>query len=205
MVLAIVCWPAGIVAAHRARRRARQAGGADGGLATAAMAVAYGLAVVTAVLVAVHVSGHRTTATGSQAPAAPAPTGQGLADSASRRVAQTDLSTALAEARSLYAEDGAFPDTASFAAALASSEPDLHFTAGPATASGSISIEVTSSSELYLAATATRTSTCWLVRDAEGGAVHGVSYSAYPVGSSACSAAAGPGISSGDWHGTFPG
>jgi hypothetical protein len=54
IVLAVICWPAGIVLGHLARRRAHYAGGAGAALAVVALAIGYSLAFATFLLIMIH-------------------------------------------------------------------------------------------------------------------------------------------------------
>ncbi len=89
------------------------------------------------------------------------PTFLGVSTSASDRSAQSNLNTALTDARATYAATGAFP--ADLAAQLGQTEPSLQFVPDPASSASPETISVASTSQAVLMTDRSPSGTCWWV------------------------------------------
>jgi type IV pilus assembly protein PilA len=95
------------------------------------------------------------------------PTFLGVTKSANDRAAQSNLNTALLNAKAQYQQNSqAYPATASLVTALTSAEPSLTFQAGASANQNQISVFVTGDGNaLVLAAFSKSTGNCWMVVD----------------------------------------
>jgi type IV pilus assembly protein PilA len=95
------------------------------------------------------------------------PTFLGVTKSANDRAAQSNLNTALLNAKAQYQNNSqAYPATAALVTALTSAEPSLSFQAGASADQNHISVYVsTDTNALVLAAFSKATSNCWMVVD----------------------------------------
>jgi type IV pilus assembly protein PilA len=98
------------------------------------------------------------------------PTFLGVTKSANDRAAQSNLNTALLNAKAQYQQNSqAYPTTAALVTALSSAEPSLQFVNGATTAStdqNHISVFATAdNAALVLAAYSVQTHNCWIVVD----------------------------------------
>jgi type IV pilus assembly protein PilA len=95
------------------------------------------------------------------------PTFLGVTKSANDRAAQSNLNTALLNAKAQYQQNSqAYPATAALVTALTSAEPSLTFQAGASTDQNHISVFVTAdSSALVMTAYSKPTQNCWIVVD----------------------------------------
>ncbi len=95
------------------------------------------------------------------------PTFLGVTKSANDRAAQSNLNTALLNAKAQYQNNSqAYPTTANLVTALTSAEPSLSFQAGASADQNHISVFVsTDTNALVLAAYSKATSNCWIVVD----------------------------------------
>src|SRR5664280_1977972 len=95
------------------------------------------------------------------------PTFLGVTKSANDRAAQSNLNTALLNAKAQYQKNSqAYPVTGTLVTALLSAEPSLQFQAGGSIDQNHISVFVTSdSAALVMAAFSKATNNCWIVVD----------------------------------------
>ena len=95
------------------------------------------------------------------------PTFLGVTKSANDRAAQSNLNTALLNAKAQYQQNSqAYPSAANLVIALQSAEPSLQFLQGASTDQNHISVFVTGdSSALVLADYSAQTKNCWIVVD----------------------------------------
>lgn len=95
------------------------------------------------------------------------PTFLGVTKSANDRAAQSNLNTALVNAKAQYQNNSqAYPTTANLVTALTSAEPSLQFQAGASTDQNHVSVFVTAdNAALVMAAWSKPTSNCWIVVD----------------------------------------
>jgi len=97
------------------------------------------------------------------------PTFLGVAGNANDRAAQSNLNTALTTARAFYGNnDQTYGSTASAAAGLQSTGPDLLFTSGPPPSTHAISVSVSTDGEGILMTAYSASGTCWGVFSYEG-------------------------------------
>jgi type IV pilus assembly protein PilA len=95
------------------------------------------------------------------------PTFLGVTKSANDRASQSNLNTALLNAKAQYQNNSqAYPTTANLVTALASAEPSLSFQAGASTDQNHISVFTTAdNAALVMAAWSKPTNNCWIVVD----------------------------------------
>lgn len=95
------------------------------------------------------------------------PTFLGVTKSANDRAAQSNLNTALLNAKASYQQNSqAYPATAALVTALQSAEPSLTFQAGASTDQSHISVFVTTdNAALVMTAYSVQTKNCWIVVD----------------------------------------
>ena len=95
------------------------------------------------------------------------PTFLGVTKSANDRAAQSNLNTALLNAKAQYQNNSqAYPTTANLVTALTSAEPALSFQAGNSSDQNHISVFVsTDTNALVMTAYSKATSNCWIVVD----------------------------------------
>jgi type IV pilus assembly protein PilA len=95
------------------------------------------------------------------------PTFLGVTKSANDRAAQSNLNTALLNAKAQYQQNSqSYPATATLQAALSSAEPSLQFVTGASTDQNHISVFTTADGNgLILAAYSAQTHNCWFVVD----------------------------------------
>jgi type IV pilus assembly protein PilA len=99
------------------------------------------------------------------------PTFLGVSSSANDRAAQSNLNTALTNAKSYYDSNAqSFPAASAFTAAISSQEPSISWVASPAYSTGSdvvsVYVDTTSNANAVFAALST-TGTCWYLVDNE--------------------------------------
>ncbi|MGD0393627.1 MAG: type II secretion system protein [Acidimicrobiales bacterium] len=98
------------------------------------------------------------------------PTFLGVSGSANDRAAQSNLNTALTNAKSYYQSNGqTFTGTnvTSLASALGSQEPSISWVTGPSTGSGVVSVGVATDGNGIVLASLSKTNTCWYLVDNE--------------------------------------
>jgi type IV pilus assembly protein PilA len=98
------------------------------------------------------------------------PTFLGVSGSANDRAAQSNLNTALTNAKSYYQSNGqTFGTTvnATLLSALTSQEPSISWVSGPSTGSGVISVAVDTDGNGIVLAALSKTNTCWYLVDNE--------------------------------------
>jgi type IV pilus assembly protein PilA len=95
------------------------------------------------------------------------PTFLGVTKSANDRAAQSNLNTALLNAKAQYQQNSqAYPATGALVTALQSAEPSVTFTAGNSTDQNHVSVFVTGdSAALVMAVYSVQTKNCWIVVD----------------------------------------
>jgi type IV pilus assembly protein PilA len=95
------------------------------------------------------------------------PTFLGVTKSANDRAAQSNLNTALLNAKAQYQNNSqAYPQAAALVTALQSAEPSLQFTAGNSADQNHISVAVTGDgAAVVLAAFSAPTKNCWMIVD----------------------------------------
>jgi type IV pilus assembly protein PilA len=101
------------------------------------------------------------------------PTFLGVTKSANDRAAQSNLNTALVNAKASFQSQGQSYlnssvsgfNTASFITALSSAEPALTFGAGASTGQGVLSVQVSTDGNSIVLAAFSKTNNCWLVID----------------------------------------
>jgi type IV pilus assembly protein PilA len=95
------------------------------------------------------------------------PTFLGVTKSANDRAAQSNLNTALLNAKAQYQQNGqAYPATAAMVTALTSSEPSLTFQTGASANQNQISVFTTADGNaLVLAVYSAKTKNCWMIVD----------------------------------------
>jgi type IV pilus assembly protein PilA len=101
------------------------------------------------------------------------PTFLGVTKSANDRAAQSNLNTALVNAKAAFQSQGQSYlnssitgfNTASFITALSSAEPALTFGAGSSTGQGVVSVQVATDGNGIVLAAFSKTNNCWLVID----------------------------------------
>ncbi len=95
--------------------------------------------------------------------------GIAAATEADDRAAQSNLTNAITAAKALYINTSSYQGTPAMIQQLASTLPEFHFTAGPATGSGTVLSVVSAPQDLVLVAHSA-TGTCWYANDNEGSA-----------------------------------
>ncbi len=101
------------------------------------------------------------------------PTFLGVSGSANDRAAQSNLNTALTNAKSYYQNNGQSygagntTSNAALISALGTQEPSVSWTTGPSTAPGVISVAVASDGNGVVLAALAKTNTCWYLVDNE--------------------------------------
>jgi type IV pilus assembly protein PilA len=98
------------------------------------------------------------------------PTFLGVSGSANDRAAQSNLNTALTNAKSYYQQNGqTFTGSTlgSMVTALGSQEPSISWVTGPSTAAGVISVGVATDGNGIVLASLSKTNTCWYLVDNE--------------------------------------
>jgi type IV pilus assembly protein PilA len=98
------------------------------------------------------------------------PTFLGVSGSANDRAAQSNLNTALTNAKSYYQQNSQTytgTNLTSVVAALGTQEPSISWVTGPSTSSGVISVGVASDGNGIVLAALSKTNTCWYLVDNE--------------------------------------